>query len=85
MENEYYLQFKENYGYWDVTHYPYGGDFKRIAKQKGKIIAGPVKNHGEIRVKLDDGKTIIIRKDSVTNMDWDKMDTIANEIGMYNI
>lgn len=52
--------FQKGYGYWDVTKYPYGGDFKRFkGGEKGSLIKGTVKVGGEMRVRLEDGRTIV--------------------------
>lgn len=64
MEN--ILRFKKGYGYWDVTYYPYGGDFKRFkGDETGQEIKGEVKKSNEIRVKLNDGRTIVVVKDAI--------------------
>jgi len=56
-------------GYWDVTQYPYGGDFKRIPSGQnvsGKVVSGTVKiPTREVRVDINvNGKsrTIVIDK-----------------------
>lgn len=55
------VKFKSGMGYWDVTKYPYGGDFKRLqGGEEGVIIAGTRKKGEEIRVKLNDGRTILV-------------------------
>ena len=54
------MTFKKGYGYWDLTKYPYGGDFKRFADNTtGEEIKGTVNTGSEIRVKLNDGRIII--------------------------
>lgn len=60
------LTFKKGYGYWDVTKYPYGGDFKRFdGTEIGHEIAGPVKNQHQARVQLSDGRVIVADRDSI--------------------
>ena len=52
----------KGHGYWDVTKYPYGGDFKRIKDvTKATLIEGTVKIGNEVRAKLEDGKEIVIQ------------------------
>ena len=56
------VKFISGNGYWDVTKYPYGGDFKRMkGGEEGVIIEGTIKIGGEMRVKLDDGRIIVIQ------------------------
>lgn len=57
-------------GYWDVTQYPYGGDFKRVPADGeviGTVVSGPVKTPSqEVRLDIDlNGKkrTIVIKKE----------------------
>lgn len=55
------VKFKSGMGYWDVTKYPYGGDFKRLnGSEEGVIVSGTRKRGDEIRVKLNDGRTILV-------------------------
>ncbi len=54
------VKFREGHGYWDLTRYPYGGDFSRFkGGEEGTIVKGTRKRGDEIRVKLDDGREII--------------------------
>jgi hypothetical protein len=67
IENK--VTFSKGYGYWDVTKYPYGGDFKSfVGGESGKIVAGTTKYAYETRVLLDDGRTIVVKNDAITNM-----------------
>ena len=53
-------KFIKGWGYWDLTKYPYGGDFRRFdGNESGTEIDGGVKVAGEIRIKLEDGRIII--------------------------
>ena len=75
------LHFKKGFGYWDVTKYPYGGDFKRFdGIETGTHIEGPVKFANEIRVKLNDGRTIVVKKDGVLNNSNNEINEPINEI-----
>jgi len=43
-------------GFWRLNKYAYGCDFQRLTKKEAAhLIAGTVKNAGQIRFKLDDG------------------------------
>ena len=54
------VKFVEGMGYWDLTKYPYGGDFRRFkGGEEGVLIEGTIKIGGEMKVKLDDGRIII--------------------------
>jgi hypothetical protein len=53
----------KGYGYYDLSKYSYGNDFKRFLEPtKGKFIKGTIKTGGQIRVLLDDGREIITDK-----------------------
>jgi hypothetical protein len=58
------VTLKKGWGYWDVTHYPYGGSFHRADKDMtGKVVNGPANLYGngmEYAVVLEDGKSAII-------------------------
>lgn len=72
----------QNWGYWDVTQYPYGGDFKRFTEdERGTIIDGPVKQPGEHRILLDDGRIIVAGTDAIDPLTLDELanDTIGAE------
>lgn len=67
IENK--VTLAKGFGCWDVTKYPYGGDFNRFGEgESGKIIAGTVKYPYETRVLLDSGKTIVVKNEAITNM-----------------
>ena len=60
------IGFKRGWGYWDVTNYPYGGDFKRFdGSEVGTRIKGQVKLPREIRVLLSDNRTIVVKDEAV--------------------
>ena len=60
------LRIKKGYGYWDLTKYPYGGDFKRFESNTIAIETdGPVKGANEIRLLLNDGRIVITDKDAI--------------------
>ena len=69
------LKFSKGHGYYDVTFYPYGGDFKRMTgNETGHLIRGTVKyDKREIRVQLTNGKTIVIESIAVSNFSYDKL------------
>jgi hypothetical protein len=76
------LKFKKGYGYWDVTKYPYGGDFKRFTGDEiGILIKGNVKKGDEINVKLNNGREIVATANSVSNFDFDEVLNNAKTIG----
>lgn len=63
-------------GYWRLTQYPYGGDFRRLTEQKAAfLIPGTVKTATQIRFKLEDG-TIGITEWHFTGMDIKHMPNI---------
>ena len=48
-------------GYWDISRYPQGGDFKRFKKDTtGKVITGSVKHKADIRVELSGGTKVVV-------------------------
>ena len=67
---EYDLTFKTGHGYWDVSRYPYGGDFKRFLDgQRGRLIDGPVKYEGrQVRVEMNDGREIVCERLAVDQL-----------------
>ena len=74
---------KPGWGYWDVTRYPYGGDFHRSSGElTGKIIPGPVKRGDEVRMLLDDDRTIVISARGV-NEDFCKIIETARKTGCF--
>lgn len=76
------LQFKKNFKYWDVTKYPYGGDFKAFdGTESGQLVKGNVKRGDEIRVQLADGRVIVAPAQAVANMDFDSVLDLAKSIG----
>ena len=76
------LTFIKGWGYWDVSKYPYGGDFKRfLGTETGNLIKGTVKKGEEIRAKLSDGRTIVTSARSVSNCDFDDLLDKAKQIG----
>lgn len=80
MEKE-TLYFEANYGYWDLTKYPYGGDFKRFdGTESGEFTDGLVKVAGEIRVKLSDGRIIITIAQAVRGLPFD---AVCNKYEMF--
>jgi hypothetical protein len=61
------LSIRRGHGYWDITCYPYGGDFKRAPKDKDllceiiNLSAGkyPLR---ECEVRLADGRKAIVER-----------------------
>lgn len=65
---------KKGFGYWDVTKYPYGGDFKRFGdNDTGIIIDGTIKSKFEVRIKLDDNRTIVANEDYVEKINGEPL------------
>lgn len=57
------LVIKDGYGYWDVTRYPRGGDFRRaVGNVEVKEYLGEY-NHFEARVLLADGSKAVVKKE----------------------
>lgn len=71
------LKFKEKEGYWDLTYYPYGGDFKRFqSNQQGTFKKGTVKMGSDIRCVIgsgaNSGHEIICSAQAIKTMDGKK-------------
>ncbi len=76
------ILFKPKFGFWDVTKYPYGGKFDRFSgTEKGKLVKGTVDKGDEIRVQLEDGRTIVVPAAAVANMDFDQVLDLAKASG----
>ena len=43
---------KAGWGYWDVTSYPYGGDFHRTSEDTEVIVLGPGGKYPEMESKV---------------------------------
>ncbi len=52
--NKYILQ--KGWGYWDVTRYPYGGDFKRAKEEMPVEIIGEGTKPDEKKIQFADGR-----------------------------
>lgn len=57
---------KQGYGYWDVTKYPYGGDFRR-AKDNTPIkeVLEDVGRY-ETKVRLFDGSLVVVKNQYIS-------------------
>lgn len=59
------LAIEPGYGYWDTTHYPYGGCFKRASENTPLISeiteTFTYKGRQESRVTLADGSKAVVR------------------------
>ena len=72
----------KGFGYWDVSKYPYGGDFKRFnGNETGQLIKGTVKKGDEVRIKLSDGREIVTLARAVAGMEFDDILKAADAIG----
>lgn len=80
------LTFKQGQGYWDVSKFPYGGDFKRIkGDETGTLIKdGFVSKADEIKVKLNDGRDVVIQMSAVTNMPYDGVVSLRKKMGQIS-
>jgi hypothetical protein len=61
------MQFiKQGYGYWDVTKYPYGGDFRRATEDRPikEVLGGEIGSR-ESRVKLLDGSIAVVKTEYI--------------------
>lgn len=59
---------KQGYGYWDVTKYPYGGNFRRAAENRpiAEVLEQlTVKGRSETKVKLLDGSVAVVRNEYI--------------------
>lgn len=55
---------ESGWGYWDVTNYPRGGDFRRLTEDTPvELIADPVRIQGnmEVRVRFANGRNAMIQ------------------------
>ena len=62
---------QSGYGYWDVSRYPYGGDFRRLTEDtQVEIIGEPIRIKGnmEVRVRFNDGRNGMIRVSALTEL-----------------
>lgn len=62
-------KLEKGHGYWDVTHYPYGGCFRRATgcEVVQVIKDGPVQwANREVRILFPDGRQAVIEKRAVT-------------------
>lgn len=76
------LEFKPKAGFWDVTKYVYGGHFDRfMGGEQGRLIPGTVKMGDEIRVTLEDGRTVVCSASAVSNMEFDDVLELAKANG----
>ena len=67
----------KGYGYWDLSKYPYGGDFKRFTgEESAALIKGTIKIGGQIRAKLSDGREIITDMRAIVAPDFEAKDAI---------
>lgn len=78
------LHFKKDEGYWDVTKYSYGGDFKRFkGNESGHVIEGGVKTGSEVRIKLSDNREIVCQASAISNFSWDEVIEMHKKVGRY--
>lgn len=89
VDTENKIKFKKGAGYWDVSKYPYGGDFKRFTGEEvGKLVEGKGKYPDEIKAQLDDGRMIICKEQFITEyspmLDAGSKEQYMNDSGMNN-
>ena len=66
------MHIKKGYGYWETTHYPYGGCFRRATTDLKIVeVYGPA---GKIplrerHVKLEDGNKAVVQIDCCEGLD----------------
>lgn len=56
---------KKGFGYWDITRYPYGGDFRRAVENTPvEIIPGKVGRYParETEIEFSDGSRGVVQK-----------------------
>ena len=71
------VTLSKGYGYYDLSKYPYGNDFKRFVEPvKGKFTKGTIKVGGQIRVLLDDGREIITDKQAIDLPNYEEKDDL---------
>lgn len=56
----------KGWGYWDVTHYPYGGCFRRAVEDTPVLIIGPGMKADDSEVCFPDGRKGYVRKQALT-------------------
>jgi hypothetical protein len=55
------MAIAKGWGFWDLTHYPYGGDFKRAQEDlRVAEVLGPIKA-GEVKALLLDGRKVAVK------------------------
>lgn len=59
------VTLQKGWGYWDLTRYPYGGDFKRLTENTQAEIIGPGAKGDEIKVKFSNGTIAVIKKAAI--------------------
>jgi len=66
------LAIEPGFGYWDTTHYPYGGCFRRASENTPLIVeitdTFTHKGNQESRVKLADGSTAVVRSSAIISV-----------------
>lgn len=71
------VKLKEGFGYWDLSKYKYGNDFKRFkGGEEGVFIKGTRKLGNELRIKLDDGREIITQIQSIDLPTYEEKDNL---------
>jgi hypothetical protein len=67
----------KSYGYYDLSKYSYGNDFKRFVEPtKAKFIKGTIKIGGQIRAVLEDGREIITDKQAIDLPTYEQKDDL---------
>lgn len=74
MESEFeYICIKAGYGYWDITVFPYGGDFKRAPQASNlpfkmtdvKAITPYIPKPHETEIELNNGKRFVVKNEFI--------------------
>lgn len=74
------VTLSKGYGYYDLSKYAYGNDFKRFTEPTvGKFIKGTVKIGGQVRVLLNDGREIITDKKAIDLPTYDDKDELYQQ------
>jgi len=75
------VTLQSGWGYWDLTHYPYGGDFHRLSMNTTAEIIGEGSNGTEVKVRLSNGTVAIIKKAAI--VEDMKKDSVYKPVGTF--
>jgi hypothetical protein len=60
MTNTEQITLTAGWGYWDITHYPYGGNFKRLVADTAVTVIERYDKRHETKVRFTDGSVGVI-------------------------